>query len=123
MAVGFNAILFDVVVDDSASLPYVVADEDGIERYTASLIMDSKVHVDALNALLSKVTIFPALGGGGLIVVERGFGSGTFIYPGYGGTTVTTTAILVSFAARSHAVLSNHWTVDAEWVMTTGADT
>lgn len=123
MAVGFGSVLFNVVVDDSASLPYPISDDDGIQRYTASLIMDSKTHVDSLNALLSKITILPALGGGGLLVVERGSGVATLIYPGYGGTTVSASAILVSFAARSHAVLPDHWTVEAEWVLATGAET
>lgn len=122
MAVGFDAIPFDVFVSDQADLPYPVQDDDGIEHYTATLLMDSTVHVDALKALLSKITIFPALGGGGLIVVERGAGSKSLIIPRYSGTTHTETAILTSISARLHSYLSNHWTVEAEWVLTTGAD-
>ena len=122
MAVGFNAVPFDVRVDDAASLPYPIQDDDGIETYTASLIVASKTNVDALKALKSTVTILPALAGGGLVVVEHGAGAKTLIFPRYSGVEQTETAILTAISARMHAVLSDHWSVDATRVIITSGD-
>lgn len=104
MAVGFDSILFDVMVEDDIYMPSPLPDENGFKWLDATLRFESRDDFDAMNLLLSAVDIQPAMAmrGGGIVSLRWGVGSKTLIYPlGNAGDERSRSAILVSFTSKS----------------------
>lgn len=102
MTVSFNAIPFDVATGDGR-LPFPKTEESsGFEWYEAEVFVRSRANLFLLRALVTQITPRPALGmmRAGTVVVERGVGEKSLIYPdGAGETTVL--AILTGFTPRA----------------------
>jgi hypothetical protein len=115
--VAFNSNEMRVYVDSDGRLPYPVPDENGLLTYTATLLLDSGSIQAALLALHSKVTVLPAMGGGGLLVTERGVGPKHLIYPTGNGETEERFAILIDFQAHPLSFRDSDRTADATWIL------
>lgn len=123
MAVGFSTdISFSVVPDDDGYLPYPVPDEHGLLVYTASVILSDQAEYLALLAYHSTVTVLPALGGGGLLVVERGSGRRQLTIPLSGGGETTYYGVLTSIQATARMLADDHVRADCEWMLAASAD-
>lgn len=103
MAVGFDAIPFDVLVSDDARLPVPTPDADGFDYYEATVRLASRTAYDDLNDLLSGLDIIPAMAmrGGGLITLRWGAGRKVLTLPLRKGVEESRQAILVAIAPAS----------------------
>jgi hypothetical protein len=98
MAIAFNDIPFDVLLDDEGRVPMPVADDTGLDSYTATILFATRSDYTDFRALQSTVTVMPALGGGGVIKVKPG-GSGPFVltFPAGNHADHSRYAVLVGF--------------------------
>lgn len=117
MAASFDSHAFDVFLDDQGFLPIPVPDEDGLDTYTATIQMASGSISTAIRALHSKVTILPAMGGGGLLVTERGPGVKTLVYPTGNGDESTRYAILIGFQEHPFHMRDTDRRADCVWLL------
>lgn len=123
MAVGFSTdVTFGIVPDDDGYLPYPVPDENGTFTYAASVILEDESAYFDLLSYQSKVTILPAAGGGGLIVVESGRGRKSLTVPLAAGGEEVYYGVLTSISAMARMVADDHIRADCEWVLATSVD-
>lgn len=99
MAVGFDGNAFRVALDDEGRLPHPISDETSVRTLTVTAFIDTSATLAALEALVSTVTVIPALGGGGLVKTKSGPGVKVLIYPGPNGAEVSRYAVLTGFDA------------------------
>lgn len=118
MATTYNSIAYRVTTDD-AQLPGPTPGDGGILSYTASITLGSAADVASIAALLSIVTVKPALGmvNGGTIVVEAGPGSKTLVLPTSAGSERTFAAILTDFQSAPYVTTDATWRCDATWML------
>lgn len=115
MAVGFGAVAFSVLSEDG-TLPRVVTGEDRIGVYTATILLASTADLDSLDALLSWVTVKPALGRRGGKVADDFGRSDDLIIPVDNGGEETWTAILTGLAPVAWALSDGYVHADATWL-------
>lgn len=97
----------------------VPEDGTGVLYYAATILCPSRARYLELQALLSVVTVKPAIGlmGGGTAVVEKGPGERSLIYPD-GDAEVTVDAILVSWSPAGRVGIQSAYEVSARWLIT-----
>lgn len=122
MAVEFNSIEFSVVVDGDGNLPYPTPDINGMLSYSATILLASQADYLSLLAMQSKTTVLPALGGGGLVVVERGTGRKTLIIPLSNSAEATYSAVLTGISAQARAFQTGSILAECEWVIVSAVD-
>lgn len=115
--VAFDSNEIRIFTDSDGRLPLPVPDDNGMETYTATLLIASKAIQDALKLLHSKVTVLPAMAGGGLFVVERGPGKKHLIYPIGNEETEERYAILISFTPLAFGFRDTDRTIEATWLL------
>lgn len=116
MSTGFSAADFEIVPNND-QLPMPIRDAEGFTRYSATIMLPSRLQYDTLAAYQSQIDSQPALGGGGLIVVVAGTGKRTLTYPAQGGDEETAQAILLSLSAKVRMLSSGHIVADADWLL------
>lgn len=117
MAVGFDGVPFDVLVDGDGKLPQPIPDENGLFTYTASLLISSGENQQSLRDLHSKVTVIPAMAGGGTLVVERGPGAKHLIFPLGSSGTREMYAVLTEWNAHPFHFKNEDRVVDVTWIL------
>ncbi len=115
MSVGYGAVAFAVRTDDS-TLPRVIVGDDRLGVYTATIRLTSGTVYDSLDALLSFVTVKPALGRrGGKVVVDTGPGVANLTIPVADGAEEVWTAILTRLEPLGRRGTAVVW-ADATWL-------
>lgn len=117
MAAGFSVVDFKVIPNGD-QLPVPSKDPlSGRENYRANVFIPSSAQLSTLRSYLSGVTIIDALGGGGIIVVERGPGKKTLTYPTANGGETSRSAILISVEAEVRMLHSNYIEAAVEFIL------
>lgn len=125
MAIGFGTVEFEINIADDTFLPYPTPDENRLLTYTASIKLDNQSdYLTLLNTYHSTISVLPAMGGGGMVVIERPISGSpsTLTVPHANGTETEYTAILMDLSAQSRAFMSDNIVVSASWVIVSSSD-
>lgn len=124
MAVGFGTVGFEIVIGDDTFLPYPVPDENRMLQYTATVQLESQSDYFDLLAYHSTVSVLPAMGGGGLVTIERPMGGSpsTLTIPQANNSENDYPAILTDLSAQSRAFMSDHIIATATWIIVASDD-
>ena len=123
MAVGFSTdVDFGVVPSSDGYLPYPNPDENGMFVYTATIILANENEFETLRSYHSTVTKISALGGGGLLVIERGRGKKQLRIPLANGTITNYYAILTSITGLARMIDDSYIRAECTWALVETAD-
>jgi hypothetical protein len=117
MAVGFSDVDFTVRPNGDLLPTPVIDPMSGIQTYRATIWLPSAAQLATLKLYLSGVTEIPGMGGGGILVVERGPGKKSLTYPTANGGEATTQAILRRIEAQVRMLVGTHIEADVEFVL------
>lgn len=116
MAVGFDTVAFTIQPDDEARLALPVPDENGLETYTANVLLADMAAYRALKAYQSRVDVAPAMGGGGILTVTRGPGRRQLTIPLGGGLSdLVVYAVLVEIEGRPYLLADRSFAASCTW--------
>ena len=117
MATGFSTITFGIISDGTLPVP-TRDDSTGLFHYTATIKVDSRADVLALQNLFSIITELPAIGALdiGTIVVEKGAGVRTLTYP-EGTFEYEIDGILVSFMPLARSHIDGPYIIECVWML------
>lgn len=115
--VGYDSVSFGVVSDGSLPLP-TPEDGTGILSYAARVKLSTRADYRALQAMLSRATVRPAMGilAGGTAVVEAGPGALQLRYPD-GPDEIAVEAILLSFAPVARILSGGPYLAECRWLI------
>lgn len=115
MATRYSTIEFGIMTDGTLPVP-TQDDETSFYHYSATIKLDSRADMLAMQNLKSKITELPAIGAMdiGTVVVEKGPGIRTLVYQ-EGDTEYEISAILISVAPTSQMISPGMYMLDCTW--------
>jgi hypothetical protein len=123
MAVGFDGIAFGIIPDGDGFIPLPASpDNDNQPRsYAIDVRMQDGSDVSDLRAKRCRVTMLPAMAGGGMQVIEDkgldGTGVATLVYATAGAAELSVNAILVSINPTAFLPTSGEYRVSLRFLI------
>lgn len=117
MATGFDTVTFGITTDGTLPSP-TRDDSTGLFHYTATIKVNSRADMLALQNMMSIITELPAIGALdiGTIVIEKGVGVRTLTYP-EGTFEYEVDAILTSFSPLARSHVNGPYIIECQWMI------